>query len=327
MARTKSKAARTAVPGDVLSALEELGFGRIKVANGEAQVLCPYHDDNKIGSFSVNLENGKNNCFSCESGGSFAALVKQVRDCSWIEAKLWCQTRATHRPYGSQSDAEQRTTSGPVDTTTLINEASLALYVDPPYWARLERGISLEACQHYGVLWDDTKNEWILPVRDPDTGKLWGWQRKGKEGTFNEPKSIPKSRTLLGIQSAEELRELVLVESPLDVLCFHTAGIPGAVSSFGVQVSQRQLELIAERLPRGGRLVLALDNDEAGDRVSERLCRGGYDAGGEYHPPFNRVPLWVFNYGTTGAKDPGELAHEYLAWGISSAIPAFRARF
>jgi DNA primase len=53
----------------------------------------------------------------------------------------------------------------------------------------------------------------------------------------------------------------ILLESPLDCLRLYTAGISGGLSSYGVQVSNRQLDLLFDVAEI---IIFALDNDDAG---------------------------------------------------------------
>lgn len=300
---------RSPVPGDIVAALGELGFTEIHEDNGEVKVLCPYHNDHSIGTFSINAKSGVNHCFSCGESGQFVRVVETVKGWGWEKSALWCQTRALKGAQRIVEPSEPR--SGPVDTTQQINEASLALFTDPPERELAKRNISLDAAREYGVLWD--QDGWILPIRDPETGELWGWQKKESNGRVrNRPRAVNKSRTLYGLQAAGEVRTFVLVESPLDCVRLRTAGIEGGVSSYGVHVSVQQLDLLA----RADRVVLALDNDEAGARASADLC---------HH--FKRVPLDVYNYGSSRAKDPGEQSDIEIAWGMANATAAFRTRF
>lgn len=294
---------RAPVPSDVVGALTELGC-ETRVNGDEAAMLCPYHDDHKIGNFSVNVTNGVNHCFSCGESGQFIRIVQVVLGCTWETAALWCQTRAGR----GLRRVEEELPPAKVDTRLLINEAKLALFTDPPEVVLCKRSISLEAAREYGVRWD--KDTWILPIRDPYTNELWGWQRKGPNGVRNYPRGVDKSRSLFGLQSAGSL--LILVESPLDCLRLWTAGIKGGVSSYGVHVSDEQLNLLSER---SDRVVLALDNDDSGSRISQRLCRN-----------FHRVPLSVYHYGASTAKDIGEQSDREIRSGLANATPGWCTR-
>lgn len=49
--------------------------------------LCPFHSDNKIGSFRVNLITGAYKCFACEaSGGDIIAFKMQMTGLSFTDA-------------------------------------------------------------------------------------------------------------------------------------------------------------------------------------------------------------------------------------------------
>jgi DNA primase len=80
-------------------------------------------------------------------------------------------------------------------------------------------------------------DHFILPVRDPDNGKLWGWQEKGKRYFRNVPEGVRKGHTLFGIREFPADSPAVLVESPLDVARLYTVGYRNAVSSFGAGVT------------------------------------------------------------------------------------------
>ncbi len=49
--------------------------------------LCPFHEDNKPGSFHVNIETGAYKCFSCGSaGGDIITFVMERYSLTLIEA-------------------------------------------------------------------------------------------------------------------------------------------------------------------------------------------------------------------------------------------------
>ncbi len=76
------------------------------------------------------------------------------------------------------------------------------------------RGINAESAAAYGILYDQQKDCWITPIRDPLTAKLMGWQEKAVEGHYfrNRPRHIPKSQTLFGLNQPEIGRRAIMVE-------------------------------------------------------------------------------------------------------------------
>jgi DNA primase len=248
--------------------MTELGIDVTRIVHEEAWALCPGHFD-RVGKhntrpnkFSVNTETGQFSCFSCGFNGPFVYLVQEVKGYDRHDAEQWVRDRggverlrrALANPQGWSSDLERDARIQP------WNEARLALFDAPPYSALDGRRISQGAVTHYGVLWDSKKENWILPIRNPDTGELWGYQEKGEGWFCNKPAKVSKAETLFGIETLTG-RTAILLESPLDCLRLYTAGISGGVSSYGVQVSDRQLDLLFDKAEI---VIFALDNDEAG---------------------------------------------------------------
>jgi DNA primase len=299
---------RGPVPGNVPAALDELGID-YTIRGDEAQARCPNpeHHDRKP-SWSCNLITGDHNCFACGFGGPFAWLVAKVRGLDEGEATAWVRKRGgVERARSAREDREPR-------QVRVYTEADLALFDTPPGWALRERHLTTEAAGAYGVLWDRAQQYWILPIRDPSTGKLWGWQEKGDDYFNTRPKGVAKSETLFGYHLLQPGCRAVLVESPLDAVRILAAGIPYAVASFGAELSDTQLQLILDRCSG---LVCAHDNDNAGWKQAAWL---------KEHTRRN-VRLHYFDYTDTTGKDPGELTDDAIRRGVTRAYAASRARF
>ena len=274
------------VPQDVLSTLEELGITVVKLTYNEAWALCPGHlsrkgeYNNKPDKWSINIETGIHSCFSCGFSGSFTTLVQEVRGYGRDAAERWLRSngaRSRFRDGRGVSSGRQRSDEG-LRERPVWNEARLALSVDPPIERLAHRRISAGSVSHYGIRWQDGEDpHWILPIRDPDTHQLWGWQEKSENGwTRNKPYGVSKGDTLFGIDVFDNPLVVVL-ESPLDCAVSYTAGVYGAVSTFGARITEAQLELL---LDLGVPVIFGLDNDEAGINASielkKRYLRSGY---------------------------------------------------
>jgi DNA primase len=298
-AKRRQDNAPVVVPGDVLKCLDELGIAVDRIIGDEAIARCPGHlrrvgKNDRDPSWSVNLDTGMHNCFSCGFRGPFEGIVREVLNLPGNEAHTWVKRR------GGLERIEQYLTGGYISDLTeprkiKFTEADLALCIPPPVDVLATRGISAEAAAAYGVLYDPQKDCWITPIRDPATGKLWGWQEKAVVDRYfrNRPRHVEKSKTLFGIGQPDPGRRAVMVESPLDAVVMRTAGIHGALSSFGAAVSDDQMQLVLERFDE---LILALDNDPDGRKNTERI----YDA---WH---RRLPILVMPY-PAKVKDPGEM--------------------
>lgn len=293
------------VPGDVLKCLDELGIAVHRITGDEAVARCPGHlrrvgkEDNDP-SWSVNVETGVHNCFACGFRGPFAAVVREVLGLPSNEADAWVRSR------GSLERIEQLLTGGYIDELTLkkpartITEADLALYTPPPPDVLDTRNIDASAAAALGILYDEETDCWITPIRDPDTRALLGWQEKAVEDRFfrNRPRQVEKSRTLFGLDQPDLGRTAIMVEAPLDTAVIRSAGLAGALSSFGAGVSDAQMQIVLERFDL---LILALDNDDDGRKHSDRI----------YEQWHRRMPIWVMPY-LVKAKDPGEMAYREI---------------
>lgn len=303
------------VPGDVSSALEALGVEVSHLAGDEVLGHCPGHLENtgkedRNPSWSCNIDTGAHNCFGCEFGGSFVSLVSYVLEVPRDQAVVWIRSKGSiesvRRRLSRREQAEKRPE---------INEAALALMVPPPRWALESRLLATRSCAHYGVLWDSEREMWITPIRDPATGRLLGYQEKNERWFRNKPRDVRKARTLFGWQQFTG-GLAILVESPLDAVRLHTAGVEGGLSPYGAKVSGVQMELIVSRADH---LVLALDDDRDGRAMSAKLLD-------EYG---HRIHTRLFKYPSGSGepiKDPGEMSRSQIHTALQAAVPALRAR-
>jgi DNA primase len=294
------------VPGDVARCLVELGIVVERVTGDEAVAHCPGHlrlvgKVDRDPSWSVNLETGMHNCFSCGFRGPFVVIVREVLGLASNEADAWVRSRGSLERVEKLLTGDYIGDLARTQQKASITEADLALYQPPPDGVLATRGITAEAAAAYGVLYDPRKDCWITPIRDPATNALWGWQEKAVVDRYfrNRPRHVEKSRTLFGLDQSNPGRRAVLIESPLDACVVRSAGVPGALSSFGAGVSDAQMQIILERFDS---LVLALDNDPDGRKHTERV----------YNDWHRRLPVLVMPY-LTPVKDPGEMSDRLIA--------------
>jgi len=65
----------------------ELPHARLKKHGWNDGGLCPFHSDNKPGSFRVNLETGAYKCFACGmAGGDIIAFIMALHGLQFVEA-------------------------------------------------------------------------------------------------------------------------------------------------------------------------------------------------------------------------------------------------
>lgn len=313
MRQKKSQPSSNPLPADILLTLGELDIEITQVKGDEAWALCPAHKArmgraDHSASWSINLETGSHFCFSCGWKGPFIGLVRWQRNMEVSEAEAWIRKHggiAVARKKLRGEVAYQKKKAEEVD------ESDLVFYYDPPDDALEDRDLELSSCQAYGVKYDYENDYWIIPIRDPETGRLLGWQEKGKGHFRNHPQHLEKAQTLFGYPLLGDTA--YLEESPLDCVRLHTYSLDGAVSGYGVHVSEFQMELIVDRAKT---LYVCLDNDDAGRAKEEEIWR-------EYR---HRTRLYFANYENTDKKDHGEMTPEEIEESLSKAVSALRFR-
>ena len=306
---------------DIPLALTALGIDFTDKGN-EALAICPLHyertgKEDHNPSWWINLDTGLHTCFSCGYKGNLLQLICDVKGFyfngvyDYRAAERWLATAAEISIEDLQAalmamPSYINESAKPLE----MSEARLAVFDVPPVEALAARNITADAASEYGVLWDSRTQSWILTLREPDSGNLLGWQEKGTvDRTFkNRPVGLQKSRTLFGVGVQSE-DVVVVVESPLDCVRLASAGISGAVAICGSSISEEQVKLLRS----SNKIVAAFDNDKAGQKASKLLL----ELGVKY-----ALNLFFFNYGSSGAKDPGDMTDEEICWGVENAISA-----
>jgi hypothetical protein len=311
---------------DIEKVLDNLGLDYDNKGH-ESNGLCPMHKvrtgkEDHSPSWWINMESGQHICFSCHYKGNLLQLICDVNEFykkgldnnyvyDYKAAELWLsQISAVSVEKLKEIVNSLPSYLEPAPRPIAMSEARLAIFVEPPAEALESRKITSESVQKYGVMWDAKKSNWILPLRDPDTEKLLGWQEKGTVNRtfFNRPTGLPKSKTLFGLQNQLE-DVVVVVESPLDCLRLYSAGVASAVAICGSLPSEEQVKL----LRASNRVICAFDNpklDPAGKKASDEMREFARKYG---------INLSFFNYGDSGKKDPGDMTDEEILWGIENS--------
>jgi DNA primase len=294
---------------DMQELLDRLGVEYYNTRGSEIQGACPAHfqrtgHEDHNPSWWINSETGAHICFSCHFKGGLQSLVSYVNGIDFEQAKDWLSQGETNLTKALERLEKKKE---PVfKDVPELTEANLAAFISPPQDMLKERGLTAEAASFYGIQWDKQKNCWILPIRDPFTGKLWGWQEKGSNRYFkNYPTGVQKSQALFGYGNYLT-GTMIVVESPLDVARLLSVGITGGVSTYGSAISVTQLNLI-----RGAEnIIFAMDNDDSGRSSSENLLQWSIKLGFEAR---------FFNYKDIDVKDIGGMSKVEILMGLESA--------
>lgn len=300
--------------------LDRLGIEYVGSRGDEIQGYCPGHKD-RVGhedrnpSWYINSETGAHICFSCQFKGTLPYLVAYLKQMwndnglDFDEARKWLNER------GELSEAFERATKKKTEIfedIIYVSEASLAAFVEPPDFALRSRGLTRAAASKHEILWDSRLENWIIPIRNPYTKALMGWQEKGYRGRFfrNRPTGVKKSTSLFGWDKYTG-GDIIVVESPLDVVRLESVGVTGGVATYGSLVSKEQLNLIKQ----AERVIIAMDSDEAGQHSAIQIAEATFTLGFE---------AWFFNYNGIDAKDVGAMSKAEILSGIETARHSVR---
>jgi DNA primase len=291
---------------DMKDTLTRLGIEYYSERGDEVQAACPAHKDrtgheDRNPSFYINADSGAFICFSCQWKGNVYTLVNYIH--GDVDANTWLNEGG-----GLSMRMERITRVVPnIQEQTHITESMLSAFTAPPEDALKSRGLTKEAAKFFDLLWDARNKNWVIPIRDVVTNKLLGWQEKGYDRRYfrNYPTGVQKSQALFGYGQYVS-GDMIVVESPLDVVRLASLGFTGGVATYGALVSSAQFNLI-----RGGeRVVIAMDNDEAGHKSSMSLYTLCREMDKE---------AWFFNYNHLDVKDIGGMSLDEVKFGIDNA--------
>lgn len=315
-----------------------IGLG-VELARGsdrEIRGYCPVHhlvkgrpDSNP--SWYMNRATGAWLCFSCHQGGSLPYLVELLggdnETLREVKREALGRTIQTIEELRAQRVDEEEDVE-PAKPEIYISDYGFTRNPLPPKYIRKRRDIKGSVCERFNLRWNIEEKCFLIPLYDCATHTLIGWQEKASGYFMNVPEGVDKSLCLYGYQQYSR-GDLVVVESPLDVIRLggHTvADRPiNAVATMGSYVSKQQLDAIAAAVPDNASIILAFDDDEAGDIATTHVYRA-------LRAMHLAASLKVFKYplgnrranGThRWGKDPGELPIEYVVAGIETAGRAF----
>ncbi|MFA5558175.1 MAG: toprim domain-containing protein [Methanofastidiosum sp.] len=226
-----------------------LGLRKVKIRGDEIHASCPFSERHFSGrdnhpSFSINIDKGVFNCFSCGARGTIEELVSQLKRVTISEALSMLEG------FGfSKLDRELRKQEE-YERPEILPEG-LLLYYDKveDAFAETYRGIV------------DDQECLIYPVRNI-SGKLVGALARSVDGKFHKVMwNMQKKLYLYGEDKHESERPLVIVEGPGDVIALRKSGVSNVVGLMGVNISDEQVEKL---LLMTSHFIVWLDKDRAG---------------------------------------------------------------
>lgn len=270
----------------------------------ELRLSCPFHEDSTP-SLSVNVWRGIFFCFGCKNKGDildFCALKEGItgdnRNQNRRQAALLLQQwfgispeEKPKKPALEQLQEKVRKEPPVVESTAPVEEQievpqnKLLTFTlqnldhAHPYLAK--RGLSASTIETFGIGYHGGKGMMtgrvVIPIHN-ESGELvayagrWpadqGWPEG--EDKYKLPPGFHKSLVLFNLHRAREhaAEGLIVVEGFFDCMDLWQRGRRNVVALMGCAMSQQQEQLIVQTAGPRGRVLLALDPDEAGRKGS-----------------------------------------------------------
>ena len=257
-------------------------FAKIKDSGDDLMICCPYHKDGKERkpSMGIRKSDGLCHCFAC---GVTRSLPELISDCFGTKdltfGYKWLVKNFSGYEVEERGDIildYSRTNNADVHNvgTAKITEEELDSYrYTHPYMYK--RGLTDEIIEEFDIGYDKKTDSITFPVKDINGRCLFVARRTIKYKRFYLPKNLEKpiyglyEVNNISVAASDDLIDEVWVcEGLFDCLRLW-CNYHYAVAGFGCLFSDYQIRQL-ESLPTR-KLVLALDNDEAGRQATERL--------------------------------------------------------
>jgi DNA primase len=297
------KAVKAAV--SMLQVLEHYGLAEsFKRTENSLSGPCPLHNGENRTQFRVSLDKNCWNCFgACKGGGNVLDFVARKEGCSLREAALmlcdWFQLPTQEKPAGPAKNAGESPTPDTPPKAERPPRASKAKRPNPkedgpnkplgfalqnldhahPYLA--ERRLSAEAIAEFGLGFcqkGSMTGRIVVPICNADgqlvayAGRWPGTPPDDDTPKYRLPPGFCKAFELFNAHRAfaePDAAPLVIVEGFFDCIALWQRGLRRVVALMGSSLSSQQEELIARAVNAQSRIVLMLDEDEAGREARE----------------------------------------------------------
>lgn len=190
--------------------------------------------------------------------------------------------------------------------------------VDRPGYL-LDRGISSETADAWGVGYDKHENRVVIPIRDRDE-VLWGAVGRDVTGRskmkYKNYWNFKRRYTLVGEHMVRDDTELVVCEGPLDALALWDVlrkndllDSYSVVSTMGAEVRKEQVDLMVSL---SSKVIIAFDNDRAGKIATIDMVKA----------LSGRVRVHRVRYKDVDGSDPADIGEAMIPL-LENSVPAF----
>jgi len=267
--------------------------------NGESLTgACPIHNGTNPTQFRVSIKKNCWNCFGdCKSGGNILDFVSRREDCTIREAAVriseWFglssgnQSSSEHSEAASENESPRRSNrerQRPADngTNRALGFALSNLDTEHPYLK--ERGLTADTVLLFGLGFcasGSMAGRVVVPIQEAK-GEIVAYAGRWPG---EPPSDVPKYRLPTGFKKSVELfnvhraieepdeQPLVIVEGFFDCMMLVQNGYSRTVALMGSTLSREQEQLLRLHTTPESRIVLMLDEDEAGKAARAEIVQ------------------------------------------------------
>ena len=281
-------------------------FDKFKRSGDSLSGPCPIHKGTNPTQFRVSISKNIWNCFSeCKHGGNVLDFIARIESVSVHAAALkaieWFDLNseaAASEPEEEPDEPQPKAAAPPPKRTTTptapeVNTPNKPLQFrleklerDHPYLS--ERGLSLETIVDFGIGFcakGMMSGRIAIPIHNVE-GKVVAYAGRfpgeppGDTPKYKLPQGFRKSLELFNIDRAVKEpsdKPLVIVEGFFDCMNLWQHGCRKVIGLMGSTMSEAQEYLIRQHADRDSRVIIMLDEDEAGrtgrDDIAVRLAK------------------------------------------------------
>jgi DNA primase len=267
---------------------------------------CPIHKGENPTQFRVSLSKNIWNCFSkCKGGGNVLDFISRMEDVSihsaalkaieWFHLDVKSVARdSDHAEEDQHSETRDKSSPAPKKPESRQPATEDASALNKPLKFRLEklershpylvhRGFTVETVVDFGAGFcakGMMAGRIAIPIHNPDgevvayAGRLID-EPNNDSPKYKLPPGFKKSLELFNIDRAfKESPELplVIVEGFFDCMMLHQQGHRKTVALMGSTMSAAQEELIRKHTHGNSRVIVMLDEDEAGQAARQDIA-------------------------------------------------------
>ena len=265
-------------------------------------IFCPFHYNKNTPACEVDKEKGLFLCFACGERGTLLDLVMRTTNRNYFEASRVISTAAKSIDFASriEKDIQIKEEFLQFDNELIDRLHNDLLSSEKAIAYFKTRNIELDAIKKFKLGYSPKQDMVTVPIYS-HTDICVGFVGRSVEGkSFKNSTGLPRNKVLFNLNNVK-FKDIVIVESSFDAIRLWQLNIP-AIATLGANIGKNQINLINKYATR---LILAMDQDEAGGSLTRNLNKSV------------TVPILNMDF-PDGVKDIGDMTDDQIVKSFNS---------